>query len=162
MTASTNLANTLFRAHESVTENRLAELAKDFALYLMTNDSFTWPLLIEMRGELGAGKTTFVRALLRALGHQGAVKSPTYGLLEPYPDLLFGVYHWDLYRLEDPEELEALGFREYYSNQHCCLVEWMNKGIPYLPSAQIVVTLEVEVDSDLTRRIIFQQFSLEY
>ena len=95
------------------------------------------PLLIVLNGDLGAGKTTLSRGILLGLGHMGAVKSPTYTILEPY-DLEIGkVFHFDLYRLMDPEELYDIGFNDYLSEAQLCMIEWPDKGGGLVPKADI-------------------------
>ncbi len=92
-------------------------------------------------GELGAGKTTLSRGLLREMGHEGAVKSPTFTLVEPYVIGEHKIYHFDLYRLEDPEELEYIGFDDFFEDEPLCLIEWPEKGIGYLPECDLLVEL---------------------
>ncbi|MFZ2628547.1 MAG: tRNA (adenosine(37)-N6)-threonylcarbamoyltransferase complex ATPase subunit type 1 TsaE [Rugosibacter sp.] len=114
-----------------------------FAARLAYSQCLAPGLVIWLEGDLGAGKTTLVRGLLRALGETGPVKSPTYTLLEVHVVSGLHLYHFDFYRLNQPEEYLDAGLDDYFSGSGVCLVEWPGKAAPYLPPADLLIELRV-------------------
>lgn len=100
-------------------------------------------LIIFLSGDLGAGKTTLTRGMLRAMGYQGKVKSPTYNLVEIYKFSRLYLYHFDFYRFDDPMEWEEAGFRDYFNADTICLIEWPEKADNLLPDADIKISFRI-------------------
>ena len=99
--------------------------------------------IIYLVGDLGAGKTTFIRGMLASFGFSGVVKSPTYTIVETYQDLQFPVYHFDLYRLNQANELELLGIRDYLHDQSICCFEWPDKGLGHIPDPDFLIKFNI-------------------
>lgn len=116
--------------------------------------------LVFLQGELGAGKTTLVRGVLRAAGHLGAVKSPTFTLVEEYDIAARKILHFDLYRLTDPEELEWIGIRDYLAQPSLCFIEWPSLGQGFLPEPDLILNLTV-VGQKRLAQLLFTSNNLE-
>jgi tRNA threonylcarbamoyladenosine biosynthesis protein TsaE len=108
-------------------------------------------LRLYLGGDLGAGKTTLVRGLLRALGYRGKVKSPTFTLVEPYAISSLDLYHFDFYRFDDPAEWEQAGFREYFHPRSVCVVEWPEKAGELLPPPDLDIRLAFQGSGRIAR-----------
>jgi len=96
-----------------------------------------------LQGELGTGKTTLARGFLKQLGHSGRVKSPSFALIEAYELAPFSVFHFDLYRMRSPAELESIGFRDYFDREGICLIEWPERGGALLGDPDLRIRLSV-------------------
>ncbi|WP_069384227.1 tRNA (adenosine(37)-N6)-threonylcarbamoyltransferase complex ATPase subunit type 1 TsaE [Halomonas caseinilytica] len=123
---------------------RLADEDRQVALGECLGRALAGQGRVYLEGELGAGKTTLTRGILRAYGHQGAVKSPTYTLVEPYELAQARVHHFDLYRLGDPEELEFIGGRDLLGEEALCVIEWPARGEGWLPRPDLWVRLSLQ------------------
>lgn len=128
--------------HKTEFTLHLADEAATLALGARIAAILTPGLTVWLQGNLGVGKTTFTRGLLRGLGFEGKVKSPTYTLVESYVISGLYLYHFDLYRFVDQEEWEAAGFRDYFNPQSVCLVEWPEKAAQLMPAPDIEVSLD--------------------
>lgn len=102
----------------------------------------TPPLSIDLYGQLGAGKTTFVRGFLRGLGYMGKVKSPSYNLVETYEFAIATIYHFDFYRIQDPRELDFIGIQDYWRTMSIFLIEWPQKAGQLLPPADLACSFD--------------------
>jgi len=122
----------------------LATEAETLALGAELAPALAPGLVIYLAGDLGAGKTTLARGMLRGLGHTGKVKSPTYPLVEVYKLSRLYLYHFDFYRFSDPREFDDAGFREHFNADSVCLVEWPEKAAGNLPAADVKIVMQVE------------------
>jgi tRNA threonylcarbamoyladenosine biosynthesis protein TsaE len=103
-------------------------------------------MIVTLQGDLGAGKTTLVRGLLRACGVEGPIKSPTYALVEHYPVSSLYFYHFDFYRFMTPDDWDAAGFAEYFRDDAVCIVEWPERAGDRLPQADLALSLAYEAN----------------
>ncbi|TPH15543.1 tRNA (adenosine(37)-N6)-threonylcarbamoyltransferase complex ATPase subunit type 1 TsaE [Litorilituus lipolyticus] len=126
-----------------VDEEATVEIGHKLAkvLQIMVDENGPKGLVVYLNGDLGAGKTTLTRGFVRAMGHKGNVKSPTYTLVEPYELPPWRVFHFDLYRLSEPEELEYMGIRDYFNQDCCCFIEWPEKGAGLLAKQDLTINM---------------------
>ena len=141
--------------NDQATENLGRALAQ--ALVEISGEGSRPSAIIFLSGELGAGKTTLSRGVLRFFAYQGAVKSPTYTLVEPYELESVSVFHFDLYRLSHPEELHYLGFEDYFTSGNICLLEWPAKAGDFLPDCDIEIKISIKNDGRIAQICAFQK-----
>ena len=133
---------------ELADEAATLQAGRDFAKQLSAG------MTVYLHGDLGAGKTTFVRGVLQGLGHAGKVKSPTYTLVEPYELSGLDVYHFDLYRFADEYEWDAAGFSEYFNEMSVCMVEWPEKAGTLLPKPSFDVALTLSTLEQFDQQVV--------
>lgn len=149
----THTPNNLTHHFTYLLENNEATIKMGQLIAQIIDNDVKKGIIVYLHGDLGAGKTTLTRGVVQGLGHKGNVKSPTYTLVEPYELPHWNVYHFDLYRLSDPEELEFMGIRDYFAENTCSFIEWPEKGQDFLPKADLQITIEY---ADTQRKIVFE------
>ena len=120
------------------TERTSEKMAAQIAACLVS------PVVLTFSGDIGSGKTTLIRAMLRCLGVKSAIKSPTFSLVESYQDESLHIHHFDLYRIHDEAELDYIGFRDYFGGNSICCIEWPERAPSYLPWADVGITLSLK------------------
>lgn len=132
------------------------EAATQWAAAALAGQAAVRHALIELHGDLGAGKTTLARHLLRALGVQGRVKSPTYAVVEPYELADLAIWHFDFYRFSDPREWQDAGFRDIFASPGLKIAEWPEKAAGCVPLADLALQLDVQDDAARQLRLTAQ------
>jgi len=146
-------SNTVTNLNTATTKQWLADEAATVQAGEQLAAQLSAGMTVFLEGTLGAGKTTITRGILQGFGHSGAVKSPTYTLVEPYENVSPTIYHFDLYRLGDPEELEYMGIRDYFSAQSLCIVEWAERGQGVLPEPDVIVSLSPKISESYQNEV---------
>lgn len=132
-------AVTQFLADEAATKRIGQQIAR-----VLESSPLQQPLVFSFEGQIGAGKTTLIRALLRQLGVEGAIKSPTFAIVEEYDLPIMQVIHFDCYRINDPQELDYIGFHDYFKANTLCLIEWPELAGDYLPTVDLCFSLNFQ------------------
>lgn len=145
--------NTIVIKQTFILADEMATIAMGTQLADIVKTNLKQGITVFLNGDLGAGKTTLTRGFVQGMGHIGHVKSPTYTLVEPYDLPDWQVYHFDLYRLSDPEELEYMGIRDYFNSKSCSFIEWPEKGQGMLPAPDMIIDLAYH---DEQREIVLQ------
>jgi len=131
----------LHKDDDSPTSLILADESETLAFAQRIAKQLKFGMVIYLHGDLGAGKTTLVRGIVQSLGYNGRVKSPTYTLVEPYQVAGLSLMHFDLYRMNDPDEWDAAGFRDDFDGHNIFLIEWPEKAADVIPPADLEIKL---------------------